>query len=253
MTHTLKQGAWLSDGSSAIGEIVAGLGYDFVVLDIEHGSFDLAILERFIPLLKGLGLEVLSKVLVPERGAIQQALDFGSDGVIIPHIEGLEHAKRITDFAKFPPLGSRSLAGGRTMNYRGYSDEWIAAQDRDIKVFPMVEDPRALRDVEGIAALPTVDGIFIGPGDLAAMSGRGAYRQTEADFDDFRRVIAAARANDKPWVLPAWTTIEKEFAIAQNADYVLLTMQHAAISEGYGNARTLMDQLIADASVSVAS
>ncbi|MBS3182947.1 HpcH/HpaI aldolase family protein [Leucobacter manosquensis] len=241
----LKQGAWLSDSSVATGEIVANLGYDFVVLDIEHGAFDLSILERFVPVLKGLGLEVLSKVLVPERGAIQQALDFGSDGVIIPHIEGLEHAKRVTDFAKFPPLGTRSLAGGRTMNYSGYDDSWVSAQDREIKVFPMVEDPGALRDIDEIAALPTVDGVFIGPGDLSLMRGRGVYRQTEADFEDFRKVIAAVRAQEKPWVLPAWTQIEKEFAVAEEADYVLLTMQHAAIAEGYGNARSLMDDLIA--------
>ncbi|WP_053387795.1 HpcH/HpaI aldolase family protein [Leucobacter japonicus] len=247
MSQQLKQGAWLSDSSVAIAEIVANLGYDFVVLDVEHGAFDLSILERFIPVLKGLGLEVLSKVLVPERGAIQQALDFGSDGVIIPHIEGLEHAKKVTDFAKFPPLGTRSLAGGRTMNYAGYDDEWVAAQDRDIKIFPMVEDPGALRDIDVIAALPTVDGIFIGPGDLSLMRGRGVYRQTEADFDDFRKVVAAARANNKPWVLPAWTTVEKEFAAAEGADYVLLTMQHNAIAEGYGSARTLMDGIVAAA------
>lgn len=245
MTQKLKQGAWLSDGSVSIGEIVANLGYDFVVLDIEHGSFDLATLERFIPVLKGLGLEVLAKVLVPERGAIQQALDFGADGVIIPHVEGLEHAKKVTDYAKFFPLGSRSLAGGRTMGYAGYDDEWVAKQNRTIKVFPMVEDAGALRDVEEIAKLDTVDGIFIGPGDLSLMRGRGAYRQTEADFEDFRKVIAAARANDKPWVLPAWTTIEKEFAVKEQADYALLVMQHPAIAEGYGNPRKLMDELIA--------
>lgn len=247
MTKKLQQGAWLSDSSVAVAEIIASQGYDFVVLDIEHGAFDLAILERFIPVLKGLGLQVFSKVLVPERGAIQQALDFGSDGVIIPHIEGLEHAKRITDFAKFPPLGSRSLAGGRTMNYAGYDDEWVAAQNRDIKIFPMVEDPGALNEVEAIAALDTVDGIFIGPGDLSLMRGRGVYRQAEADFDDFRRIVAAARANSKPWVLPAWTTIEKEFAVAEGADYVLLVMQHAAIAQGYGAARELMDGLVAQA------
>lgn len=248
MTHQLKQGAWLSDGSTAIGEIVAGLGYDFVVLDIEHGAFDLTTLERFIPLLKGLGLEVLSKVLVPERGAIQQALDFGSDGVIIPHIEDAQHAERITRYAKFAPLGTRSLAGGRTMRYSGYDDAWITAQNRDIKVFPMVEDAGALRDIEAIAALPTVDGIFIGPGDLSLLRGRGVLRHTEEDFTDFRQVVAAARANGKPWVLPAWTTVEKEFAIAEQADYVLLVMQHAAITEGYRSARSQMDGLIGLAS-----
>lgn len=244
MEKKMKHGAWLSDSSVAIGEIVSGLGYDFAVLDIEHGTFDLAILERFIPTLKGLGLEVLSKVLVPERGAIQQALDFGSDGVIIPHVEDLAHAKEVTNFAKFPPLGTRSLAGGRTMGYSGYDDRWVKAQDESIKVFPMVEEPGALDDIEDIAALTTVDGIFIGPGDLSLMRGRGVYRQREEDFDDFRKVIAAARANDKPWVLPAWTTIEKEFAITEKADYVLLTMQHTAIAMGYSASRDQMNGLM---------
>lgn len=247
MSKQLKQGAWLSDASVATAEIVKNLGYDFVVLDIEHGAFDLAILERFIPVLKLLGLEVLSKVLVPERGAIQQALDFGSDGVIIPHIEGVEHAKKVTDFAKFPPLGTRSLAGGRTMNYGGYDNDWVATQDREVKVFPMVEDHRALAEIEEISALPTVDGIFIGHGDLSLMRGRGVLADTEADFEDFRRVTAAARANDKPWVFPAWSDAQKKFAIEEGCDYTLLIMQHAAIAAGYGAARERMDTLIKEA------
>lgn len=247
METKLKQGGWLSDASVATAEIVANLGYDFVTLDIEHGAFDLATLERFIPVLKGLGLEVLSKVLVPERGAIQQALDFGSDGVIIPHIEGLEHARQVTSYAKFAPRGSRSLAGGRTMSYGPYDDAWVAAQDANIKVFPMVEDAGALRDVEKIAELDTVDGIFIGPGDLSLLRGRGTYKATEEDFDDFRRVIAAVRNNGKLWVFPAWTEVEKRFAAENNADYVLLVMQHVAIAEGYGNAKRQMESIIAGA------
>lgn len=247
MTKKLKQGAWLSDASVATAEIVANLGYDFVVLDVEHGAFDLAILERFIPVLKGLGLEVLSKVLVPERGAIQQVLDFGSDGVIIPHIESLEHAKAVTAYAKFPPIGSRSLAGGRTMNYSGYDNDWVEAQNRDIKVIPMVEDPGALRDIEEIAALPSVDAIFIGHGDLSLMSGRGALADTEEDIADWSRVVAAAKANDKPWVLPAWNPTHKKFAIDNDCDYALLTMQHTAIAIGYGQAREQMDELLAGA------
>jgi 4-hydroxy-2-oxoheptanedioate aldolase len=246
MSATLKQGAWLSDANVSNAEIVAGLGFDFVTLDIEHGAFDLAILERFIPVLKGLGLEVLAKVLVPERGPIQQALDFGADGVIIPHIENAEHAAKVTAFGKFAPLGNRSLAGGRTMSYGGYDDAWVAAQDRHVKVFPLIEDAGALRDIEAIAALPTVDGVFIGPGDLSLLRGRGVYTQTEADFDDFRKVIAAVRANGKEWVLPAWTQIEKEFAAEMGADYVLLTMQHAAVAEGFASAKARMDSVLVD-------
>ena len=86
--------AWLSAPNTAAAEILRDLGYGSVVLDIEHGSFDLADLERFVPFLRAIGLRVLAKVLAPERGPIQQALDFGADVVVIPHVENLAHASR---------------------------------------------------------------------------------------------------------------------------------------------------------------
>lgn len=244
MPHSPKQGAWLSDSNVSNAEIIARLGYDFVVLDVEHGVFDLAILERFIPVLKGLGLEVLAKVLVPERGPIQQALDFGADGVIIPHIEDFAHAKKVTAFAKFAPLGNRSLAGGRTMSYGPYDDEWVAAQDRSVKVFPLIEEPGAVEDIEKIAALPTVDGLFVGPGDLSVLRGRGTLKLSKADFADFRRILAAARGNGKLYGHPAWTAAEREFTVEEEADYAILVMQHAAVSEGFANAKDRMEALV---------
>ena len=240
-----KLGAWLSDDNTAAAEIVANLGYDFVILDIEHGAFDLAILERFIPFLKALGLQVFAKVLEPARGPIQQALDFGADAVVIPHIENLQHAQEITKFAKFPELGDRSFAGGRTTKYGGFNDDWVAAQDAKTLCFPMVEDAGALEDIDQILKLDTVDGIFIGPSDLSLRRGRGAYTRSVEDFDDLETLAVAANAADKPWMLPAWSKDEKEFAIDKNATYIVLTMQHGALVEGFGNAKKLMDGLVA--------
>lgn len=87
-----RYAVWLSDPSLAAAEIARGLGYGAAVLDIEHGAFDVADLERYIPFLRSLGLEVLAKVQGPDRVPIQQALDFGADAVVIPHVEPL--AKR---------------------------------------------------------------------------------------------------------------------------------------------------------------
>ena len=100
---------WLSDPSFAAVEIARGIGYGAVVLDIEHGSFDLAGLERFVPFIRALGMEVLAKVLGPERGPIQQALDFGADTVVVPHIENAAHAKAITAFANAPTVEAAPL------------------------------------------------------------------------------------------------------------------------------------------------
>ena len=246
MSHTptnRRYAAWLSSPSFAAAEIVADLGYGAVVLDIEHGSFDLADLERYVPFLRALGLEVLAKVLAPERGPIQQALDFGATAVVIPHVEGVEHARTVCGYGKFPPLGDRSFAGGRTSSYRGFDDAWVAEQDASTRVYPMIEDAGAIEQIEQILALDTVDGVFIGPSDLSLRRGRGAYRRGEADFADLARVAAAAAAAGKPWVLPAWSPEEKRFALEHGADQLVLTMEHGALMSGFQTALELTREL----------
>lgn len=247
MTTTPQLGAWLSDSTTAVAEIVAKLGYDFVILDIEHGPFDLETLERFLPVLKGLGLKVLAKVLVPERGPIQQALDFGADGVIIPHIENVEHARLITGYAKFPPLGDRSAAGGRTVGYGGFSEEWYRNADATTLVFPMIEDAGAFDDAEAILALDTVDGVFIGPTDLSLRRGRGHYTRSEEDFADIAHIAKLAEAADKPWVLPAWSEAEKRLAVEHGAAFIALQMVHEAIVQGFTAPKQLMEGILAEA------
>jgi 4-hydroxy-2-oxoheptanedioate aldolase len=185
--------AWLSAPNAAAAEIVRDLGYGSVVLDIEHGAFDLVDLERFIPFLRALGLRVLAKVLAPERGPIQQALDFGADVVVIPHVENLAHAKAVCAYGKFPPRGDRSFAGGRTARYGGFDDAWVTAQDAKTRVYPMIEDAGALYDIDAILALDTVDGVFVGPSDLSLRRERGAYSRNDADFADLRTIADAAR------------------------------------------------------------
>lgn len=232
-TPDRRYAVWLSDPGFAAAEIARGIGYGAVVLDIEHGAFDLADLERFIPFARALGLEVLAKVLGPERGPIQQALDFGADAVVIPHVENAAHAKQVTAFAKFPPLGDRSFAGGRTTGYGGFTDAWVSEQDSRTRCLPMIEDAGAITEIDEILALDTVDGVFVGPSDLSLRRERGAYARTDGDFADLRRVAEAAAAAGKPWVLPAWSQAEKEFAARNGADQLALIMQHGALAAGF--------------------
>lgn len=243
MSHSPQLGFWFTDASVPLAEIVAKLEFDFVVLDVEHGMFDLAILERFVPVLKGMGLDVFAKVLGPERGPIQQTLDFGCDGVIIPHIEGVEHAAEVTAFAKFPPLGRRSLAGGRTTGWNPLTDEWIAEQDANTKCFPLIEEAAALEDIEKIASLATVDGMQVGPTDLSTSRGRGAYSRTDADRADLERCAAAFDAVGKPWIYPAWTPAEQEWALGHSSPMILLGMQYYVMLGALMGAKQSFDVL----------
>lgn len=226
MSTSPQLGFWFTDASVPLAEIVAKLEFDFVVLDVEHGMFDLAILERFVPVLRGFGLEVFAKVLGPERGPIQQTLDFGCNGVIIPHIESAKHAEEISNFSKFPPNGVRSLAGGRTTDWEPLTDEWIALQDATTKFFPLIEEGLAVDEIEQIAALPNVNGMQIGPTDLSTSRGRGAYKRTDADREDFMKCAAAFNSVGKPWIFPAWSPEEQEWALQNNAPMIMLGMQY---------------------------
>jgi 4-hydroxy-2-oxoheptanedioate aldolase len=236
-------GFWLTDASAPAADIAAELGFEFVVLDVEHGMFDLVTLERYVPLLKSLGFEVFAKVLGPAREPIQQALDFGCDGVIIPHVEDLEHAREVTAFAKFPPLGRRSLAGGRTVKWGPISDDWIAEQDAKTLCFPLIEDAGAVADIEQIAALPTVNGFQMGPTDLSTSSGRGSYKQTDEDWQDIERCVKAFDAVGKPCLFPAWSAAEQAWALDRNVSRIMVTMQYYALMGAFRQAKESFDVL----------
>lgn len=209
-----KLAFWMSTPAVMHYEIAADVGFKAVVLDVEHGIFGLDDLDRIIPLCHGLGIKVFAKVLGPAVEPIQQALDFGADGVIIPHIGTLAEAERVCAAAKYPPLGLRSSAGWRPTGFKRQGDDYFAGENKRTRCWPMIETQEALADVEAIAKLPTVDGLFAGPTDLSMTCGRGAYTFTDADRTDIARIAAAAKAAGKSWVFPAWTPAERAFARA---------------------------------------
>jgi 4-hydroxy-2-oxoheptanedioate aldolase len=227
--NTPKFAAWFSTPHTAGFEIVARAGYDTVIFDVEHGSFDLADLNRSIPFVKALGMTMLVKTAAPERAPIQQALDFGADGVIIPHILDAAHAAEVCALAKLPPLGDRSLAGGRTMEYTGFDADWADTHNRTTMCLPMIEDPAALDDIDAILALDTVDGVFVGPGDLFARRGGGGYVFDDYSDASLRRIARAAREARKPWMMPAWSDVEQRLAIDEGAHTIGVIQEFTAL------------------------
>jgi len=241
---TPRFAAWFSTPNVAGIEIVARAGYDAVIFDAEHGNFDLADLNRIIPFSSLLGLTVLVKTGAPERAPIQQALDFGADGVIIPHVLDAAHAAEVCGFAKLPPLGDRSLAGGRTMDYTGFDAQWSDKHNKKTLCLPMVEDPAALDDVDAILALDTVDGIFIGPGDLFARRGGGGYRVGEFEEQTLRTLGRAAVAAGKAWMMPAWSEVEQRIAIEEGAHTIGVLQEFTAMRLAFSSALASAKNLV---------
>jgi 4-hydroxy-2-oxoheptanedioate aldolase len=230
-----SMGLWLSSPLAALVELAADAGFGRLVLDLEHGEFDQAELNLLIPLARALGLRVFAKVAGPDAVWIQQALDFGADGVIVPHVLDSGHARQVCAAAKYPPLGNRSFAGGRIVRYGAMPASFAAEENRRVQCLPMIESVEALADVDEILGLPMVDGLFLGPTDLALSRGRPAYTFGDADRNDLEWVAKAAKAAGKPWVLPAWTAAERQWAQQMGAQWTVVLDEHGILCAGMGS------------------
>lgn len=234
----MKLATWMTTPHFQHAEIAKDCGFKHIILDIEHGTFDLGSLDHFIGFLKVAGIGVHAKVLGPTIEAVQQALDFGADSVIIPHIEDAAHASAVCSAAKYPPLGKRSFAGGRCMGFKRQTDDYFPAENNRVQCWPMCETAASLADIEAILALPVVDGIFMGPSDLSLSRGRPNYHFTDDDRVDIATVAAACCKAGKDWVMPGWRADERAFALEQKLPPVMMV-----VGPQYGVIRAGFDQL----------
>ena len=225
-------GFWLEGPNDAACEIARLLGYSTVIVDMEHGAFEIGEAAHVVALCRALGLEVFTRVASPERVPIHQALDSGADGVILPQIGDLEHAQQSAAFAKYPPLGTRGWGGGRTVKYVATPEHFIETENRRARCYAMIETAAALEDVEEIARLATLDGLLIGPYDLSLSCGRGEYLADGRGHEDFARIAEAARAAGKPWGMVVNSALDRAFARSQGAELLVITDDISALREG---------------------
>ena len=206
---------WLERSNVAACEIARLVGYKIVVIDMEHGAIGEEACDAIVAHCRAIGLTCYVRVAAAERLRIQQALDFGADGVMLPQLTDLAHAREACSYAKYPPLGSRGIGYSRTMSYGAYDnvdDRFFAAENKRTVCHAMIETPGALDAAAAIAALDTVDGLFIGPSDLSMTRGRGSFKFSDGDAADFRTVAEACRKHGKALGLPAPGA--KAFALA---------------------------------------
>jgi 2-keto-3-deoxy-L-rhamnonate aldolase RhmA len=229
-------GCWITTPSHWACEVAAAVGYDAVFVDLEHGTISLESADRMIAVGRSIGLRVYVRVGGAERVPIQQALDAGAHGLVLPQIEDLAHARRSAAYAKYPRLGSRGMGTPRSQAYVDTPPDFVERENRATQCLVMIETPGALRDVKEIAALETVDGLFMGPYDLSLTRGRGQYAVTEADRQDARAIAAAAKSAGKIVGLPLGSTDDRAFSRSIGADITTVADDIFALKAGLADA-----------------
>src|SRR5689334_24653805 len=167
-----KMGLFLNSHSPTVAEQLAHSGYDWLLVDSQHGPMGNLELSGMLAGISNGGAKSMVRVAgYHDRGGIQQSLDMGADGVLVPYINTADEARQAVSCARYPTAGTRSVYfPQRSMNKAGLLGYAGSANDNTI-VALQVETADCIKNIESIAAVPGVDILFLGQNDLCMSMG----------------------------------------------------------------------------------
>lgn len=196
-------GTFFHMGSTTAMECLGISGLDYVIIDTEHGPFDVESAMEFIRAAELKGITPFARIKDITRSSILKMLDAGAKGLIIPCVETVEQVRSIVEYGKYAPVGKRGFIFSRVAEY-GNSvdassiDNYMRICNENTMLIPQCETLGCLESIEEIVLIDGVDGIFVGPYDLSiAMNIPGQF--DDPDFKNaLNRVLNACRNADKP-------------------------------------------------------
>lgn len=177
--------------SPQIVEMAGRLGFDWVLIDCEHGTITRETAELMAMAAEAAGTTPIARPSTNTPEAILAVLEAGALGVQVPHVGSAADARRAVDAVKYHPLGSRGLAAGTRpagYGFGGSAADYVTASNRETLVCVQIEDTRGLANLPEILDVPGVDVFFVGPSDLAQAMGHPG----RSDVPEVRRAIDGA-------------------------------------------------------------
>jgi 4-hydroxy-2-oxoheptanedioate aldolase len=189
---------WCSIGNAFVAEIMAAQGYDSVTVDVQHGALDYSSLLPMLQAMRASGVVAMARVPWLEPGIIMKALDAGAFGVICPMVNNAEQAKQFVSYVRYPPHGQRSF-GPTRVSFAAGADYGAHAND-EVLAFAMIETAEGMKNLSSIAATPGLDGLYVGPADLALGLAQGRLapgfdREEPEMIAALKEIVAACKAN----------------------------------------------------------
>lgn len=182
-----------------IAQIAKTCGFDWIFIDCEHSSMDTDIASQLSAASLAVGVTPVVRVPGYEHYHASRMLDNGAQGIVFPHVDTPEQARRVADHCRFPPVGKRSMGGG--LQQTGFAPMPIGETARVVNeetlVVVMIESPQGVANCDAIAATPGVDALLIGTNDLCFEMGIPGQFNDPRVADAYTKVIAACRKHGK--------------------------------------------------------
>lgn len=225
-----QMGCWLGLADPYVSEIGARAGFDWLLIDGEHAPNDLRSIIGQMQVIAGSGSHPVVRPVIGETWMIKQLLDGGAQTLLVPMVESAEQVQELVDAVTYPPHGIRGVGSAlaRASHFAGIPDYLQTARD-EICLLVQVENKKGMAALDDILTIEGIDGVFIGPSDLAADMGHIGNAEApdvkEAVLEGMRKIVAAGKAGGiltmQPEMQKACLDIGATF-VATAIDVVLL-------------------------------
>jgi 4-hydroxy-2-oxoheptanedioate aldolase len=198
----VSTGTFVNFSDPLSAQILATCGFDWLIVDMEHGPIPLAAAQAAITAIRTTATEPFVRVAWNEPSAIQRVLDSGASGIMVPMVSTAAQARAVVRETCYPPRGERSRGGARgPLSFDTDAPTYFGHADDAIFVMAQIETAEAIRNLEEIAAVDGIDCLFVGPNDLAAAYGfdyPGGWERMSGPYTEaIDQVVAVARAAGK--------------------------------------------------------
>ncbi len=209
-------GATVTAASPDVASSLAGVGFDFLWIEMEHSPLTLETVRSMILATRGLKAMPFTRVPVNEPWLAKRVLDIGSLGVIFPFTSTRQLAEQAVKACKYPPLGVRGYGAAMASSRWGMSGaDYAKFANENVLVVLIIEQKQAIDNIEEIAAVPGVDVLFIGVNDLSFSLGVGGKTNDPVVEEAVSKVLAAGKKYNIPVGYPAGNPVEINKRIAQ--------------------------------------
>lgn len=214
-------GLWLGLADPYTAELCAGAGFDWLLVDGEHGPNDLRSMLASLQAVAPYPSHPVVRIPQADTTLIKQVLEIGATTLLVPMVESADHARQIVQAMRYPPRGVRGVGSGlaRSSRWGAYPD-YLQEADDSLCLLVQVETAGALAQLDEIAAVDGVHGVFIGPADLSASMGhlgQPGHPEVRAAIDGaIARILAAGKA---PGILAVDESLARHY-IALGARFV---------------------------------
>src|SRR6266508_3026671 len=193
-----QTGLWCSLCSNVAAEVIAGAGFDWILIDTEHAPNELPLVFSQLQALVGGTAAPVVRPAWNDMVLMKRLLDIGVQNFLVPYVQTPEEARAAIAATRYPPQGIRCVAVTHRGNRYGRVKDYFKRASDEVCVLLQIETRRGLQNLEAIAAVEGVDGLFIGPSDLAAALGHlgdNGHPDVRAAIEDaVRRIRQAGKA-----------------------------------------------------------